>query len=53
MQFCVHYAFENENKARRMLENVTCYLAKGGLWLGTMPDSRKLMYVLSSPFDSN
>ena len=49
MQFCIHYAFENEEKARMMLENVTRFLATGGLLVGTMPDSRNLLFVLHLP----
>ena len=45
MQFCIHYAFESEEKARQMLENVTMFLAPEGLLVGTMPDSRNLMCV--------
>ena len=50
MQFCIHYAFENEAKARQMLENVTMFLTVGGLLVGTMPDSRNLLFVLRSVF---
>ncbi|KAI8967823.1 guanine-N(7)-methyltransferase domain-containing protein [Mycotypha africana] len=39
MQFCLHYAFENEHKARIMLENVTKNLRKGGYFIGTIPDA--------------
>ncbi|KAI9281171.1 guanine-N(7)-methyltransferase domain-containing protein [Sporodiniella umbellata] len=39
MQFCLHYAFENEEKARTMLENVTCRLRPGGRFIGTLPDA--------------
>lgn len=39
MQFCMHYAFENENMARTMLENVTSRLRRGGTFLGTIPDA--------------
>lgn len=39
MQFCMHYAFENEQKARQLLENVTTSLRPGGLFIGTIPSS--------------
>ena len=39
MMFCMHYAFENESKARRMLKNVAGSLRKGGRFLGVIPNS--------------
>ncbi|KAF2453795.1 mRNA capping enzyme-domain-containing protein [Lineolata rhizophorae] len=39
MMFCMHYAFESENKARRMLKNVAGALKKGGRFLGVIPNS--------------
>ncbi|KAK9485568.1 mRNA capping enzyme-domain-containing protein [Lipomyces starkeyi] len=39
MQFCMHYAFENEQKARQMLENVSKSLRRGGKFIGTIPSS--------------
>ncbi|KAI9026551.1 guanine-N(7)-methyltransferase domain-containing protein [Phycomyces nitens] len=39
MQFCLHYAFENETKARQMLENVSTRLRSGGYFFGTIPDA--------------
>ncbi|KAF8429810.1 S-adenosyl-L-methionine-dependent methyltransferase [Tirmania nivea] len=39
MMFCLHYAFENEAKARRMLANVAGALKKGGRFVGTIPSS--------------
>lgn len=39
MQFCLHYAFENEHKARIMLQNVSSQLRTGGHFIGTMPDA--------------
>jgi mRNA (guanine-N7-)-methyltransferase len=43
MQFCMHYAFEKESKARCMLENVTRWLRPGGIFLGTIPNSELLL----------
>lgn len=37
--FCMHYAFENEEKARRMLKNVAGALKKGGRFIGCVPNS--------------
>lgn len=45
MQFCMHYAFENESKARMMLENVSKHLRKGGIFLGTVPNAEWITYV--------
>ncbi|KAH8923283.1 hypothetical protein BT69DRAFT_1319643 [Atractiella rhizophila] len=43
MQFCMHYAFESEAKVRMMLTNVTSNLESGGVFLGTVPDDRKIL----------
>lgn len=42
LQFCMHYAWESVQKARVMLDNVSRYLRKGGVFIGTIPDSREL-----------
>ncbi|KAF2398944.1 guanine-N(7)-methyltransferase [Trichodelitschia bisporula] len=39
MMFCMHYAFESEEKARIMLKNVAGALKKGGRFLGVVPNS--------------
>lgn len=39
MQFCLHYAFETEQKARTLLENVGRSLRPGGYFIGTIPSS--------------
>lgn len=39
MQFCLHYSFETETKARMMLHNVTSQLKPGGVFIGTIPDA--------------
>ncbi|KAB5566485.1 mRNA capping enzyme-domain-containing protein [Coniochaeta sp. 2T2.1] len=39
MMFCMHYAFETEEKARQMLRNVAGSLKKGGRFIGTIPNS--------------
>lgn len=38
-QFCIHYAFETEQRARVLLKNVSEALVPGGLFIGTIPDS--------------
>jgi len=39
MMFCMHYAFESEEKARQMLKNVAGSLKKGGKLIGCIPSS--------------
>ncbi|KAI0107695.1 guanine-N(7)-methyltransferase [Hypoxylon sp. NC0597] len=39
MMFCMHYAFESEDKARMMLQNVSGALKKGGRFIGCIPNS--------------
>lgn len=39
MMFCMHYAFESEEKARQMLRNVAGALKKGGRLIGCIPNS--------------
>jgi mRNA (guanine-N7-)-methyltransferase len=39
MMFCLHYAFESEEKARQMLRNVAGALKKGGRLIGCIPNS--------------
>jgi mRNA (guanine-N7-)-methyltransferase len=39
MMFCMHYAFESEEKARMMLRNVAGSLKKGGKFIGVIPNS--------------
>lgn len=43
MQFCMHYAFESERKARIMLRNVASWLRPGGVFVGTIPNAKQLM----------
>lgn len=54
LQFCMHYAWESVEKARTMLDNVARYLRKGGVFIGTIPDSRELrdrMAASANPVD--
>ncbi|EMR09481.1 hypothetical protein PNEG_02068 [Pneumocystis murina B123] len=39
MQFCMHYAFETEEKCHQMLSNVSKSLIRGGKFIGTIPNS--------------
>lgn len=39
MMFCMHYAFESEEKAKGMLANVSGSLRKGGRFFGVIPNS--------------
>jgi mRNA (guanine-N7-)-methyltransferase len=39
MMFCLHYAYESEDKARQMLRNVAGALKKGGRIIGCIPNS--------------
>ncbi|KIR55441.1 mRNA cap guanine-N7 methyltransferase [Cryptococcus gattii Ru294] len=47
MQFCMHYAFENAAKARMMIENVSRYLRRGGIFIGTIPNAELLLERLN------
>ena len=46
MQFCMHYAFESEAKARCMLGNATTWLRPGGILVGTIPNAEQLLMRL-------
>ncbi|KLO18784.1 guanine-N(7)-methyltransferase [Schizopora paradoxa] len=48
MQFCMHYAFESVQKARVMLENVSRWLRKGGVFVGTIPNDKFLLSHLDN-----
>ncbi|KAF7440741.1 mRNA cap guanine-N7 methyltransferase [Pleurotus ostreatus] len=48
MQFCMHYAFENVQKARCMLENVSRWLRPGGVFIGTIPNAELLLSQLDA-----
>lgn len=38
-QFCLHYAFENEKRVRKVLSNISRALRRDGIFLGTIPNS--------------
>jgi len=42
-QFALHYAFESEKQVRAMLKNVSSRLKQGGYFIGTTPDSNRLV----------
>ncbi|CAO1617892.1 unnamed protein product [Sympodiomycopsis kandeliae] len=42
LQFCMHYGWSTLQKARLVIENVSRYLAPGGMFIGTIPDSDEL-----------
>ncbi|AAS53346.1 AFL026Wp [Eremothecium gossypii ATCC 10895] len=46
-QFCLHYAFETEEKARRAILNVSKSLKVGGFFFGTIPDAEFIRYKLN------
>ncbi|RGB32408.1 guanine-N(7)-methyltransferase domain-containing protein [Rhizophagus diaphanus] len=48
MQFCLHYSFETEEKARITLNNVTTNLRSGGIFIGTVPDANWIVKKLKS-----
>ncbi|KAL4067567.1 mRNA capping enzyme-domain-containing protein [Scleroderma citrinum] len=48
MQFCMHYAFETVEKARCMLQNVSQWLRKGGVFVGTIPNAEYLLERLDA-----
>jgi mRNA (guanine-N7-)-methyltransferase len=47
-QFALHYAFETEEKAKRMLQNVSDNLEEGFHWIGTIPDAYWIVKKLRS-----
>lgn len=47
MQFRLQYAFESMDKANTVLKNVSEYLRKGGVFLGTIPNSDFLLSKLN------
>ncbi|KAJ2522498.1 mRNA cap guanine-N7 methyltransferase [Coemansia sp. RSA 1939] len=42
-QFCLHYAFESEGKARQMMANVSSHLTPGGAFICTIPNANWLV----------
>ncbi|PIA13607.1 guanine-N(7)-methyltransferase [Coemansia reversa NRRL 1564] len=50
-QFCLHYAFETEKKARQMMHNVSSHLADGGVFICTIPNANWLVKRLKANHD--
>lgn len=48
MQFVMHYAFESQEKARTMLQNVSKNLRRGGYFIGTIPSSDAIIEGIKS-----
>jgi len=44
-QFAFHYCFESEAKARMMLHNASARLQRDGYFIGTLPNSSRLVYA--------
>ena len=42
-QFAFHYSFETYDQAEMMLQNACEHLRPGGYFIGTTPDSNKLV----------
>ncbi|KAJ2502229.1 mRNA cap guanine-N7 methyltransferase [Coemansia sp. RSA 1972] len=42
-QFCLHYAFETERKARQMMHNISSHLALNGVFMCTIPNANWLV----------
>lgn len=51
MQFCLHYGWDTETHARRMLENVATWLRTGGTFIGTIPDAETIYARLQASPD--
>lgn len=47
-QFAMHYAFASEELARSMLQNVSNALRRDGVFLGTIPNSDKILEGIAS-----
>lgn len=47
-QFAIHYFFKDEQTLRGFMKNVTTYLSKGGVFVGTCMDGRLVDELLSS-----
>lgn len=43
MQFALHYSFETEEKARNLLQNISDGLKKDGIFMGTIPNEKKIL----------
>uniref|UniRef100_A0A915Q2I9 mRNA cap guanine-N(7) methyltransferase n=1 Tax=Setaria digitata TaxID=48799 RepID=A0A915Q2I9_9BILA len=50
-QFSLHYCFESEKQARRMIQNAVERLKPGGYFIGTLPDAERIMYCIKNSKD--
>lgn len=53
LQFCLHYGWESVHKAQLMLENISRFLKRGGIFVGTIPNSDLLRSKLQAAMDSS
>ncbi|CAO1631243.1 unnamed protein product [Parajaminaea phylloscopi] len=42
LQFCMHYGWSSLQRARLVIENISRYLAVGGVFIGTIPNQEEL-----------
>uniref|UniRef100_A0A8R1TXK1 mRNA cap guanine-N(7) methyltransferase n=1 Tax=Onchocerca volvulus TaxID=6282 RepID=A0A8R1TXK1_ONCVO len=47
-QFSLHYCFESEKQARRMIQNAVERLKPGGYFIGSLPDAERIMYCIKN-----
>uniref|UniRef100_A0A183DMD4 mRNA (guanine-N(7))-methyltransferase n=1 Tax=Gongylonema pulchrum TaxID=637853 RepID=A0A183DMD4_9BILA len=45
-QFSLHYCFESEKQARRMIQNAVERLRPGGYFIGTLPDAERITHCI-------
>ncbi|KAL3986377.1 mRNA capping enzyme family protein [Acanthocheilonema viteae] len=50
-QFSLHYCFESEKQARRMIQNAVERLKPGGYFIGTLPDAERIIYCIKNSKD--
>ena len=50
-QFAIHYSFESEKQAHRMVKNACQSLKEGGYFIGTTVDSTVLRFVCMNSFN--
>ncbi|WFD33308.1 mRNA (guanine-N(7))-methyltransferase [Malassezia cuniculi] len=51
LQFCMHYGWDTEERARTMLDNISRYLRVGGVFVATIPDSETIYARLNAQPD--
>jgi len=50
-QFSLHYSFESEERAKGLMNNISCRLRPGGYFIATIPNSKKLIEKMSRKED--